>query len=92
MKVVPKKSAVFGLPGDRENIVMLNASHSDMCRFDESQQDQDNFKLVWSNIEDLYLEALKRSEFVKLPSPSSNNQRLFGQDLESRWAQLSKSV
>ena len=65
--MVPRKSAVFGLPGDRENIVRLNASHSDMCRFDESQQDQDNFNLVRSNIEDLYEEAIKRSECIKVP-------------------------
>jgi hypothetical protein len=45
-QVVPKKSATFGLPGDKENIVMLNANHSNMCRFDDSQEDQDNFKLV----------------------------------------------
>ena len=60
--IVPKKSACFGLPGDRENIVRLDARHSDMCRFDQSQHDQDNLKLVISNIEDLYDDSMKRSK------------------------------
>lgn len=57
---------MFGLPGDRENIVRLDASHSDMCRFDQSKRDQDNFKLVWSNVEDLYEDALKRGESISI--------------------------
>lgn len=58
--VVTKDSATFGLFGHRENIVRLNASHSDMCRFDaKDQRDKDNLEFVLSNLEDLYDEALK---------------------------------
>ncbi len=96
---MPKKSATFGLPGDRENIVMLNASHYDMCRFNESKQDQDNFKLVRSNIEDLYQHALlKRSNVSQgetpLSAPETNAvSTLKDLSLEpSKWAQLSETV
>jgi hypothetical protein len=73
---------VFGLPGDRENIVRLNATHSDMCRFDDSQQDQDNFKLVANNLEELYEDALQKCESVRnmlLPghSPVSADENLM---------------
>jgi len=68
--IVPKRSATFGLPGDRENIVKLDTGHRDLCRFDESQHDQDNLKLVASNVEDLYEKALKWSELIHpLSSP-----------------------
>ena len=53
---MPKKSATFGLSGNRENVVRLEANHSDLCRFDEN--DEDNSKLVLSNIEDLYDNAV----------------------------------
>ena len=60
---MPKSSAIFGLPGHRENIVRLSASHSDMCRFDANdQRDKDNLEIVLSNLEDLYDEALKSCE------------------------------
>ena len=60
---MPKRSAVFGPPGDRENIVRMDASHSDMCRYDGTQHDRDNLKLVLSNMEDLYEQALKRESW-----------------------------
>jgi hypothetical protein len=59
-QIVPKKSATFGLSGGRENIVKLDARHSDLCRFDEN--DDDNLCLVISNIEDLYEDALAKCE------------------------------
>jgi hypothetical protein len=37
----------------------LNADHRGLCKFGPSQTDQDNFKLVQSNIKDLYKTALK---------------------------------
>lgn len=53
-QIVPRSSAVLGLPGDVENQVKINADHSDMCRFDLSMtKDQDNYRLVQANIEDL---------------------------------------
>jgi len=45
-QIVPRESSRFGLPGDRENIVKLDADHGDICRFDTSEHDQDNYELV----------------------------------------------
>ncbi|KAI1774882.1 TPR-like protein [Hypoxylon cercidicola] len=59
--VVPRESARLGLPGDRENIVKLDADHHGVCKFGESQTDQDNLKLVQANLKDLYKNALKNS-------------------------------
>ena len=65
---MPKNSATFGLPGHRENIVRLNAGHSDMCRFDaKDQRDKDNLEIVFSNLEDLYDAALNNRESASLP-------------------------
>jgi len=50
------------MPGDHENVVKLNANHSGVCKFGSTLEDQDNFKLVRSNIRDLYREALRTSE------------------------------
>ena len=66
--IVSKKSATFGLSGTRENIVELNADHSNLCCYDGSRQDQDNFKLVANNVKALYEHALKRSESVEVSS------------------------
>ncbi|KAN0102725.1 hypothetical protein V8E51_011038 [Hyaloscypha variabilis] len=52
--LVPRESAVFGLDGRRENQVKLNATHSDMCRFNPSvEKDKDNYFLVEGNMADL---------------------------------------
>ncbi|ORY62089.1 uncharacterized protein BCR38DRAFT_525152 [Pseudomassariella vexata] len=60
--VVPTGSAQLGLPGDRENIVKLNADHRGVCKFGDNQTDQDNFELVRSNIEEIYQAALNYRE------------------------------
>ncbi|KAF6231705.1 hypothetical protein HO173_010007 [Letharia columbiana] len=73
---VPKKSATFGLSGTRENIIELNAEHSDLCRFGGSRRDQDNFKLVASNIQDLYDAALERTHV----SLANDSKHLQGQE------------
>ena len=95
--IVPKKSAIFGLPGTRENIVELNADHSNLCRYDNSMQDQDNFKLVANNIQDLYENALKRSESVEVSfgaeesREAAENPQEIGhddKDLHKRFASL----
>ena len=44
------------MSGSRENVVRLEATHSDLSRFDE--HDYDNSKVVLSNIEDLYEHAI----------------------------------
>ena len=51
---MPQASAMIGLPGDRENQVKLEATHSDMCRFNPNTQvDAKNFKLVEGNVLEL---------------------------------------
>ncbi|KAI0849693.1 hypothetical protein F5Y00DRAFT_48651 [Daldinia vernicosa] len=52
--VVPRLSARLNLPGDRETIVALDADHSRVCKFGLNQTDNDNFKIVRSNIRELY--------------------------------------
>ena len=53
----------MGLPGDHENQVKLEATHSDMCRFNPNAQiDAKNFKLV----EGIVLELCELSERVGL--------------------------
>ena len=45
---------MIGLSGDRESQVKLEATHSDMCRFNpEAQIDAKNFKLVEGNVLEL---------------------------------------
>lgn len=86
---MPKSSAVFGLPGHRENIVRLNASHSDMCRFDtKDQRDKDNLEIVLSNLEDLYVEALKICESANDIHLPELNKGAADRDLEDRMAAL----
>lgn len=65
-KIVSRRSADLGMPGDRENVVKLNASHGNMCKFGAGTTDQDNLKLVLGNIRDLYKNALKSSELTYL--------------------------
>ena len=95
--IVPKRSATFGLSGTRENIVELNADYSNLCCYDGSMQDQDNFKLVANNIRDLYEDALERSESVELSSGAEQSRgaaddpREIGhddKDLDKRFASL----
>lgn len=71
-KTVPRESSRFGLPGDRENIVKLNADHNNICRFGDSELDQDNLELVHSNIKDLYKQAVISGELRSILS--SENQ------------------
>ncbi|PMD30276.1 HET-domain-containing protein [Hyaloscypha variabilis F] len=53
------------MPGHFENVVVLNADHSGVCKFGDSFEDHDNFKLVQSNIKDLYEKALKTGQQLK---------------------------
>lgn len=69
---MPRESACLGLPGVRENVVKLNADHRDVCKFGPGPVDQDNLKLVQSNIKDLYQKALKKTvQTDHPPRPSS---------------------
>jgi len=91
-KIVPRESSRFGMPGDRENVVKLNADHSGVCKFDQSQTDQDNFELARSNIKDLYKNALKIGELSTVPSDIGRERsaKHVGDDgeLQVRWAKL----
>lgn len=60
-------SARLGLPGNRENVVKLNADHRQVCKFGDSQTDRDNLELVQSNIRDLYKNALKLRKLNATP-------------------------
>ncbi|KAK0649694.1 hypothetical protein B0T16DRAFT_136083 [Cercophora newfieldiana] len=60
--IVPRESARLSLPGDRENVVTLAADHRSICKFGKSETDQDNFKLVRTNIKDLYKSAIQPRE------------------------------
>lgn len=90
-QIVPVESARFGIPGDRENIVKLNADHSGVCKFGPNLEDQDNFKLVRSNLKDLYKNALKTCELNAIPSligTAGSAQTLQNSDLRERLARL----
>ena len=64
------------MPGDRENVVKLNADHNRVCKFGSSQADQDNFKLVRSNIRDLYKNTLKYYELIAIPFVTRGKERV----------------
>ncbi|KAJ5170847.1 uncharacterized protein N7500_003630 [Penicillium coprophilum] len=74
--VVPPKSSRLGLPGDCENVVPLDADHSQVCKFGLSQTDQDNLELVKSNIEDVYEAALKKYGHLRENADPSPLQRM----------------
>jgi len=81
VRIVPRASAVIGLPGDIENQVGIDASHSDICRFDPSIMiDMDNYEKVQGNFQELYEGALERQGEM-LPNASEG-------DLETRLAAL----
>ncbi|KAI1172154.1 hypothetical protein F4777DRAFT_524116 [Nemania sp. FL0916] len=58
-QILPKESSRFGLPGDRENVVALEADHSGICRFGDTDTDQDNLERVLGNIRDPVENAVK---------------------------------
>ena len=78
------------MPGDRENVVKLNADHIGVCKFGSSLDDHDNFKLVRGNIRDLYRNALKICELGAIPSLVSFEGRVKAadKDLQARWSEL----
>ena len=80
------------MPGDHENVVKLNADNGGVCKFDQSQLDQDNFELVRSNIEDLYNNALKLGELSSVPNAIGQERIAESADnveeLQNRWVKL----
>ena len=93
LQVVPRESARFGIPGDRENVVKLNADHSGICKFGSTVAEQDNFKLVKVNIRDIYKNALKKCESSIMPPSIINREETAEHEdnqnkLEARWLKL----
>ncbi|KAF6804850.1 NB-ARC and TPR domain protein [Colletotrichum musicola] len=89
--VVPRESARLGMPGDRENVVRLDADHSTVCKFGAAESDQDNLKRVRSNIKDMYKKALKNSELNAIPTPVGSESSV-DVGLQARLAALQGSV
>ncbi|GAW21984.1 hypothetical protein ANO14919_115150 [Xylariales sp. No.14919] len=70
-RIVTKESSSFGLPGNRENVVALEADHSGVCKFGNSETDRDNFERVLGNIQDLVENAFKISSRTNERSPKT---------------------
>ncbi|CAG9943269.1 unnamed protein product [Clonostachys rosea f. rosea IK726] len=70
-KIVLKENARLGMPGDRENVVRLDAGHGGVCRFGSEITDEDNLKLVLRNVKDLYVNAIQIGPKTGLKSPVS---------------------
>ncbi|KAH8682825.1 hypothetical protein BGZ60DRAFT_398796 [Tricladium varicosporioides] len=69
--IVPRESAVFNMPGDIETPVRIDATHSEMCRFDTSvNADLDNYHKVRHGIRKLRGAALNHLSVI-LPTPPS---------------------
>lgn len=70
----------------------LNADHSGVCKFGSTLEDQDNFKLVRSNIKDLYKNALKIGELNIISPVNGREQKVEHVDddkeLYARFAKL----
>ena len=72
---------MIGLPGDMENQVGLDASHSEICRYDPSiLADMDNYDLVQGNLSELYEGALEKQGELLPNAPKG--------ELEARLAAL----
>ncbi len=81
VRIVPRASAVIGLPGDMENQVGIDASHSEICRFDPSiLEDMDNYEKVQGNFRELYEGALEKLGEILPTAPEG--------ELEARLAAL----
>ncbi|XXG98067.1 hypothetical protein Hte_004385 [Hypoxylon texense] len=78
--VVPRESARMSLYCNREIVVKLEADHRMVCKFGESQIEQDNLKLVLPKLQDLYRNALKNYD-KRLPThyiPLTRNKLFTG--------------
>lgn len=90
VRIVRRSSAVIGLPGDIENQVGIDASHSEICRFDPSiMMDMDNYEKVQGNFQELYEGALGRQGKI-LPNAPQGGLEIRLAAL--RGAQVSKSL
>lgn len=82
------------MPGKQENIVSLTADHSNVCKFDESQADRDNYEFVEGNIKELYDIALRVGESIPMDLGAQYSEYRKGDDdmrLHARLARLRES-
>ncbi|KAH7025067.1 uncharacterized protein B0I36DRAFT_332472 [Microdochium trichocladiopsis] len=91
--VVQRDSSRLGLPGHWENIVSLDADHTQVCKFGQSQSERNKFKVVRRNMEDLYDFAIKKCELLhQLSRPDLEAVRLGDENLAQRMASLQRGV
>lgn len=71
-----------------ENIICINADHSNMCSFDLSnEEDESNFQLVRGNIKELYkyaIEARSDSLLGLPPVPTAEPQESYSSREETQ--------
>jgi hypothetical protein len=69
---VSRQSATIGLPGNIEDILPLNADHSDMCKFDpNNKDDESNYEVVSEAVTELYEQALNQNNEVLANLPNA---------------------
>ena len=83
---MPRSSAVIGLPADMENQVGIDASHSEICRFDTSiLTDMDNYEKIQGNLKELYDGAIETRGEILPTIPEMERQNRLA-DLEGQQA------
>lgn len=73
-KIVSKSSATYGLPDDKEVVIEISATHSDICRFNKTREDQDRFKLVSNTLEEEYDNIIQQGELSDVSVPGSEDE------------------
>jgi hypothetical protein len=72
--------------------VALNADRGGVCKFGLSQTDQENLKLMRGNINDLYKQALKKSELAVIPSAVEDENLVADKNSQERFAKLQENT
>jgi hypothetical protein len=70
--------------------VKLKADHGQVCKFGESEGDQDNLELVLGNLRDIYEDAIRQSESTVIYSDAGMERGISTNDdvLRVRFAEL----
>jgi hypothetical protein len=70
--------------------VKLKADHGQVCKFGESEGDQDNLELVLGNLRDIYEDAIRQSESTVIYSDAGMEGGISTNDdvLRVRFAEL----
>lgn len=68
----------------------LKADHGQVCKFGESEGDQDNLELVLGNLRDIYEDAIRQSESTVIYSDAGMEGGISTNDdvLRVRFAEL----